>query len=138
MWKSRRKSLAVASLLALAVCPGSGQEAKKESPERVVQDQVEAYNRHDLDSFLGFYSPDVKLYDFPGKEVSSGLDAMRKTYGKLFADNPELKVDIVKRIVQGDTVIDQEAVSVTSRRRFTAVAIYRVKEGKIAGVWFVR
>jgi uncharacterized protein (TIGR02246 family) len=138
MWKSRRKSFAVVSLLALAVCPGSGQEAKKESPERVVQEQVEAYNRHDLDSFLGFYSPDVKLYDFPGKEVSSGLESMRKTYGKLFADNPDLKVDIVKRIVQGDTVIDQEAVSVSSRRRFTAVAIYRVKEGKIAAVWFVR
>lgn len=138
MWKSRRKSFAAASLLALVVCPGSGQEAKKESPERIVQQQVDAYNRHDLDSFLGFYSPDVKLYDFPDKEVSSGLDAMRKTYGKLFADNPDLKVDIARRIVQGDTVIDQEAVSVTNRRRFTAVAIYRVKDGKIAAVWFVR
>ena len=138
MWKSRRKSFAVASLLALAVSPGSGQEAKKESPERVVQEQVDAYNRHDLDSFLGFYSPDVKLYDFPDKEVSSGLNAMRKTYGKLFADNPDLKVDIARRIVQGDTVIDQEAVSVTNGRRFTAVAIYQVKDGKIATVWFVR
>jgi hypothetical protein len=138
MWKRRRLSFAVASLLALAVCSGSGQEAKEDSPERAVQEQVEAYNRHDLDSFLGFYSPDVKLYDFPGKEISSGVDAMRKTYGKLFADNPDLKVDIAKRIVQGDTVIDQEAVSVSSRRRFTAVAIYRVKDGKIAAVWFVR
>ena len=138
MWKRRRLSFAVASLLALAVCSGSGQEAKEDSPERAVQEQVEAYNRHDLDSFLGFYSPDVKLYDFPEKEVSSGLDAMRKTYGKLFADNPDLKVDIAKRIVQGDTVIDQEAVSVTNRPRFTAVAIYRVKDGKIAAVWFVR
>jgi hypothetical protein len=138
MGKRRRISFAVASLLALVVCPGSGQEAKEESPERIVQQQVDAYNRHDLDSFLGFYSSDVKLHDFPDKEVSSGVDAMRKTYGKLFADNPDLKVDIAKRIVQGDTVIDQEAVSVTSRRRFTAVAIYRVEKGKIASVWFVR
>ena len=49
--------------------------------------------------------PDVKLYNIPGKEVSSSVDAMRKTYGRLFADNPDLKVDIAKRIVQGDTVI---------------------------------
>jgi hypothetical protein len=56
----------------------------------------------------------------------------------IFADNPEVKVEILKRIVQGDTVIDQEAVSLTSRRRFTAIAIYRVKDGKIETVWFVR
>jgi hypothetical protein len=133
----RRGPFAVTSLVALACCSGSGQEPKKEASERIVQEQVEAYNRHDLDAFLGFYSPEIKLYDFPGKEVSSGLDAMRKIYGKLFADNPELKVDIVKRIVQGDIVIDQEAVAGSGRRRFTAVAIYRVREGKIATVWFV-
>jgi hypothetical protein len=133
-----RKTFAVASLLALAVCSGSGQEAGKDSPETIVQKQVEAYNKHDLDAFLGFYASDVKLYDFPDKERSSGLDAMRKTYGKLFADNPELKVDIRKRIVQGDTVIDQEAIFVREDRRFTAVAIYQVTDGKIAAVWFVR
>ena len=119
-------------------CSGSGQEAKKDSPEQIVQKQVEAYNRHDLDAFLSFYAADVKLYDFPDKERSSGLDAMRKTYGKLFADNPDLKVDIPRRIVQGDTVIDQEFISVNENRRFRAVAIYRVVGGKIAAVWFVR
>ena len=133
-----RKTFAVASLLALAVCSGSGQEAGKDSPERIVQKQVDAYNKHDLDAFLGFYASDVKLYEFPDKERSSGLDPMRKTYGKLFADNPDLKVDVRKRIVQGDTVIDQEAVFVSEDRRFTAVAIYRVTDGKIAAVWFVR
>jgi hypothetical protein len=133
-----RKTLAVASLLALIACSGSAQEAKEDSPEQIVQKQVEAYNKHDLDAFLGFYSPDVKLYDFPDKERSSGVAALRKTYGKLFADNPRLKVDIPKRIVQGDTVIDQEFVFVNENRRFSAVAIYLVKDGKIAAVWFVR
>jgi hypothetical protein len=133
----RRRPFAVTSLVALVCCSGSGQEPKKDTPERIVQEQVEAYNRHDLDAFLGFYSPEIKLYDFPVKEVSSGLGAMRKIYGKLFADNPGLKVDIVKRIVQGDIVIDQEAVAGAGRRRSTAVAIYRVREGKIAAVWFV-
>jgi hypothetical protein len=143
------KTFAVALLLALVVCSGSGQEArkassqagqeaKKDSPEQIVQKQVEAYNRHDLESFLGFYAPDVKLYDFPDQERSSGLDAMRKTYGKLFADNPDLKVDIPKRIAQGDTVIDQEFIFVNENRRGRAVAIYRVKDGKIVAVWFVR
>jgi hypothetical protein len=134
MWKT----LAVASLSVLVPCSGSGQEARKDSPEQIVQKQVEAYNRHDLVAFLSFYASDVKLYDFPDKERSSGLDAMRKTYGKLFADNPDLKVDIPKRIVQGDTVIDQEFIFVNENRRLKAVAIYRVVDGKIAAVWFVR
>ncbi len=134
MWKT----LAVASLSVLVACSGSGQDAAKDSAEQVVQKQVEAYNRHDLDAFLGCYAADVKLYDFPDKELSSGLDAMRTSYGKLFADNPDLKVDIPKRIVQGDTVIDQEFVFVNENRRFKAVAIYRVVSGRIAAVWFVR
>jgi hypothetical protein len=133
----RRGPFAVTSLVALACCSGSGQDPKKETPERIVQEQVEAYNRHDLDAFLGFYSPEIKLYDFPDKEISSGLDEMRKVYGKLFADNPELKVDIVKRIIQGDILIDQESIVGAGRRRSTAIAIYRVREGKIATVWFV-
>jgi hypothetical protein len=36
---------------------------------------------------------------------------MRKGYGKMFAENPDLKVKIARRIVQRDTVIDKEAVS---------------------------
>jgi uncharacterized protein (TIGR03067 family) len=105
-------------------------------PEKVVQEQVEAYNRSDLEGFLKVYSADVKLYTYPDKELSSGLEAMRKGYGKMFAENPDLKVKIAKRIVQGDTVIDKEEVS-TSKGAFTATAIYRVKEGKIIEVRFV-
>jgi hypothetical protein len=36
---------------------------------------------------------------------------MRKTYGKIFAENPKLKVEIAKRIVQGEYVIDHEQVN---------------------------
>jgi hypothetical protein len=132
------KSLAVLSLLALGVCAGSGQEVKKDSPEQIVQKQVEAFNRRDIDAFLATYSSDIKLYDFPGKETTSGLEAMRKSYGKMFADNPDLKADVLKRIVQGDTVIFQEEVTAKGRRLFLGVAIYWVKDGKIAAVWFVR
>ena len=80
--------LAAVFFLALTACTASGQEAGKETPEQLVQRQVDAYNRRDLDAFLATYSPDIRLYDFPGKETLSGLDAMRKTYGKLFAENP--------------------------------------------------
>ena len=123
----------------------AGQQPKKEDPatppvsepEKIVHEQVEAYNRHDVDAFLKTYSSEIKLYEFPDKELSSGLDAMRKTYGKLFEREPDRKAKIVRRIVQGDYVIDHEEVS-GGGRKFTAVAIYRVKDGKIEAVWFVK
>ncbi len=135
-------ALFLAGLLAAVV---GGQEPAKEAaprptisqPERIVQEQLEAYNRHDIESFLKTYSPEIKLYEFPDKELSSGLDAMRKTYGKVFKDEPDRKARIAKRIVQGDYVIDHEQVS-GGGRKFAAVAVYRVQEGKIIAVWFLK
>ena len=123
----------------------AGQETKKKdsaipkvsAPEKVVQEQLDAYNRHDVDAFLKTYSAEIKLYEFPDKEISSGLDAMRKTYGTLFEREPDRKAKIAKRIVQGDYVIDHEEVS-GGGREFKAVAIYRVKDDKIVTVWFVK
>jgi hypothetical protein len=134
-------------LVGLIAATGRGQESNKEKiapagpavsgPENVVQEQVEAYNRHDLEAFLKTYSPEIKLYAFPDKELSSGLEAMRESYGKLFKRDPDLKVKIAKRIVQGDCVIDHEEVS-GGGRPFTVATIYRVKDGKITAIWFLR
>jgi hypothetical protein len=137
---------AVALIFTFVPQPGSAQEGKP-SPiaggtpasqaERLVQDQVEAYNSHDLEAFLKWYSPEVKLYEFPDKLISSGLEPMREQYGRLFRRAPDVKVEITKRIVQGDTVIDHES-GIANGRKFSAVAIYRVKDGKIVAVWFIK
>ncbi len=124
---------------------GPGQDAAKDnklSPgvtesEKIVQEQVEAYNRHDLDAFLKTYSSEIKLYDFPDKELTSGLDAMRKMYGEFFKQQPPVKATIAKRIVQGDYIIDYEEVT-GECLNFKAVAIYLVKDRKITKVWFVK
>ena len=105
--------------------------------EKLVREQVDAYNRHDLEAFLNTYSPEIKLYEFPNKELSSGLEQMRETYGKLFKKNPELKAKVVGRVLQGDYVIYQEELSGIPNP-FTAVATYRVKNGKINAVWFLK
>lgn len=128
-----------AGLVGVIASPGPGQESKPglTGPEKVVQEQVEAYNRHDIEAFLKNYSSEIKLYAFPDREMGKGLESMRTTYGKLFADNPKLKVEIAKRIVQGEYVIDHEQVS-TGTRDFSAVAIYRVQGDKIVEVRFLK
>jgi uncharacterized protein (TIGR02246 family) len=138
--------VAVATLILIAVT-GSAQDregerkqtrsAKAQDVERVVQEQVEAYNKRDLDAFLATYSPDIKLHQFPDKLTSSGLEEMRKQYGALFEGTPGLKAEITKRIVQGDYVIDHEKVTFGGRES-TAAAIYQVRGGKIVNVWFIQ
>ena len=135
-------------LVGLVAAPARGQESKNDAsgpvvpavsgPEQVVQEQVEAYNRHDIEAFLKTYSAEVKVFDFPDKLRFSGLEAMRERYGKLFKSEPGLTVKIARRIVQGDHVIDHEEVSKGGDRQLTVVAIYRVEGGKITAVWFLR
>jgi hypothetical protein len=137
------KKSALALLVSASISAPAGQGAEQEEkskvagPERVVQEQVDAYNRHDLEGFLKTYSPETKLYAFPDQERGVGLEYMRTIYGKLFADNPMLKVKIARRIVQGEYVIDHEQVN-TGSREFAAVAIYRVKDDKIIEVRFLK
>jgi hypothetical protein len=135
-------ALALSGVLA---APGRAQEPGKDAtspavpgPEAVVQEQVEAYNRHDIEAFLKTYSSAIKAYDFPDTLRFSGLEAMRERYGKVFQSEPDLKVKIAKRIVQGNHVIDHEEIHRGDGRPRTAVVIYRVEGGKITAVWFVR
>jgi hypothetical protein len=150
-WRSmngfrRGASLALAIIVSGSILtPVWSQESKNDAtgpavsgPEMVVQEQVEAYNRHDIEAFLRTYSAEVKVFDFPDKLRFSGLEAMRERYGKLFKSEPAPTVKIAKRIVQGDHVIDHEEVSQGAERQLTAVAIYRVEGGKITAVWFLR
>ncbi|WP_161602423.1 nuclear transport factor 2 family protein [Tautonia marina] len=105
--------------------------------ERIVQQQLEAYNRRDLNDFLATYAETVILSNFPDELLSTGIDAMRTRYGALFDRTPDLHAEITQRIVQGDYVIDHEQ-GTAQGREFSAVAIYEVKGGKIQHVWFVR
>lgn len=106
----------------------------------VVQRQVNAYNARDIDAFLDTYQPDVKLYEQPDKLLTSGTEAMRKGYAKFFENSPQLHVRIVKRMLLGNRVIDEEEVTGVGpdNKTLHAAAIYEVEQGKIARVWFVK
>lgn len=110
--------------------------------EQVVQTQVEAFNRRDLDAFLATYAPDLKMYLHPSQKLMmSGLDEARQKYAAQFANmakEPNVRVDIPTRIVQGNFVIDHEVFTgAPDGREFRVVAIYEVREGKIQNVWFI-
>lgn len=109
----------------------------EDSPAKIVQKQLDAYNTRDIDAFLDTYSENVKLYNFPNQLFSEGKNAMETQYGSFFENTPDLHCTIKNRIVMGNKVIDEEVVT-TNGSTFSAVAIYEVENGKIVKVTFLR
>ncbi|HHP7239804.1 amidohydrolase family protein [Longibacter sp.] len=109
--------------------------------EAPVQQQLNAYNAHDIDGFLDAYADSVKVYAYPNRLQMTGTSRMRDVYSQLFSRNPTLFANVTRRMVQGTVVIDEERVrGMASDGDVTnAIAIYHVNEdGKIARVEFVR
>lgn len=141
------RSAAVGAWLVLAACaPGAASSSRTiavaspaTSPAgRVVQAQFDAYNRRDLEAFLATLAPDARLYLFPDSLLHAGHDELRRVYGRLFAEAPALRVELLQRTVQGRWVIDRETThGLPGQGPLTGVAIYEVIDGRIARVWFV-
>lgn len=112
-------------------------EMVKESPEAIVQRQLNAYNARNIDAFLNTYADDIKLYEYPNKLLSEGKDAMRKNYEGFFKNTSNLYCEIENRIVQGNTIIDKEKVR-AGNTTLNAVAVYEVADGKIKKVTFIQ
>jgi hypothetical protein len=104
--------------------------------EKVVQRQVEAYNRRDLDAFLACYAEDARLHRPPDRLTDQGHEALRRRYRKRFEGAPNLHATIVRRIVLDRFVVDHEHVTGTPEGPFDAIATYEVIDGRIANVWF--
>ena len=112
----------------------------QKTPEKLAQQQLDAYNKQNLDEFLSVYSDDVVIMEFPSNNdiTTKGIEEMRTRYKKLFEQHPNNHAELLARIVHGNKVIDHELV--TGRENSApkkAVAIYEVTEGKIAKVWFL-
>jgi hypothetical protein len=107
-------------------------------PTQVVQAQVDAYNRHDLEAFVATYSPDVEVRMLPADSaLVNGSAALRQAYEFLLHVPPEYAVAITQRIASGCFVIDNERVRVngTQPAADAGVAIYQVEDHLIRRVW---
>ena len=106
--------------------------------ESVIQREVRAYNHRDLDAFMATYHPEIKIFRFPDTLLYTGREEMRPYYRELFEKAPHLHVEIAKRIVMGDTVIDYEKITGHLRAPYLeAVLIYKIKDGLIHRVWIM-
>ncbi len=109
----------------------------KESPEAVVQRQVNAYNARNIEAFLATYADDIELVGLDGKSFAKGHEAMRKIYEPFFRDTPNLYCEIENRMVFGNKVVDKEKVRV-NQGAIHGIGIYEVTKGKIKRVTFLQ
>lgn len=137
--KQVRKTFSLLFLLAFAaILAAQTADSIEVISGDLAQAQLDAYNARDLDAFLAPYSDSVRVYQFPCRLLYEGKKNMRDRYGAMFAMYPDLHCELVNRIVQGNTVIDQEKVTREKDMPLVeATAIYKIADGKIQEVYFM-
>jgi len=110
----------------------------RETPEALVQRQLNAYNFRNIEAFLETYADDVEVYDDKDHLLYKGKEEMRKIYSKRFDNTPGLHCEILNRTIQGNVVIDKEHVQLGDDHFIEGVVMYQVEEGKIKKVYLTR
>ncbi len=106
--------------------------------EKLVQEQLDAYNKRDIEAFLKPYSDTVKVYYFPNQFAYQGKEQMRKQYADMFKKAVDLYCTLKSRMVLGNKVIDEESVIFDKNKPAAhAAAIYTIAGDKIVAVHFV-
>jgi putative hydrolase of HD superfamily len=131
-------------LLLLAACSVSVERGPSPSApseaERVVQAQVDAFNRRDVDAFMAGYAPDAIHWAHPADTTFAGAARIRAHYTELFSDPDasRLHATVRSRMVKGRFVIDEEyIVGLPADDPHVSVIIYEVRDGLIRNVWFI-
>ncbi len=105
----------------------------------VVQAQLDAYNIQDLDAHCACFADDVVVADLNGAENLHGIAAYRERYRGVFAQFPQNRVELLARLAAGNVVVDHEKVMRSPEGpTFEVLAIYTLRDGKIARVDFVK
>jgi hypothetical protein len=99
----------------------------------VVDRQVDAYNRHDVDAFVACYAPGIVVEDASGQRLMVGHDAMRDAYAPFFDENPDLRAKVEHRVQLGAYVVDHEHLHglVDPAAPDEAVVVYHLADGLI-------
>ncbi len=122
-----------------APAPTAASPAEPTKAEGVLDAQRAAYNRHELEGFLRFFAPDAVLSEFPDGPRQSGVGEIRARYAREFSESPTATATLVRRIVQGDFVIEQcDMAGLAGRGISSLTTISEVRAGRIQRVWFVR
>ena len=128
--------------MALAMtCVAHAAPSTPADAQAVVQQQLNAYNAHDIQAFMATYDAGAEVFEFPAKPLLKGAAQIQDFYATKRFNDPRLRATVDKRIVMGNVVIDYEQITNTQPGgpgRTEAIAIYEVNDGKITKVTLIR
>lgn len=114
---------------------------QKTDPEKTVQASLDAYNNHDFEKFMSYFSENVEMYEIHNcTATAKGVEEVRKRYKDYFEASPNLHSKILNRIVFGNTVIDYEYITGArgSKEPYELIFMYEVENGKIIRTTAIR
>ena len=123
------------------VSPNNSTMAQQLSPEQVVQNNLDFYNKRNIDGFMSYFTDDVTIVNFSdSKIIAKDSKEVRKIYDDMFKISPNLYSTIVKRVVLGNKVIDHESIIGRngSMEILELVLIYEVADDKIFKITVLR
>ena len=138
----------LAVIIALAIASSAAQAAPPADPVHVIKNQIDAYNRGDLDGVVATYAADAEIYILPGTApVYSGRDAIRNAYGDQLERNcvatmgrecPDLNANVTSWQVLGPYVTTYQLITlVETAAPIPYVLIYEVRGGQVRRAWFL-
>lgn len=80
------------------------------TPEQVVQRQLDAYNARDVDAWLATYHPDAEHYELHGGRIARGRSELKQRIQIRFSE-PDLHALLLSRTVMGTIVVDHELIT---------------------------
>lgn len=97
----------------------------KDSPKIIVDRQVETFNARDINAFANCFSKDVVVKNFPMDTLYMGRQQLKVNYEAFYKRTPAIEAKVASRIHVGQTVIDQEVVTINGNQHHQ-IAIYEV------------
>ncbi len=105
----------------------------------VVERAIERYNAGDADGYAAFFTEDGSEGLYHSEVLRAGRAAIRDGNGKMFAEYPENRAEILSGHVLGERVVLHERVFRTpAGEPFDVVSIYSFSDDLIDRVEFVK
>jgi hypothetical protein len=107
----------------------------------VVEGYLAAYNRHDAPGLRRWLADTVLLGGVPAGPSDERLipDTLVRRLQRVFEHSPDLRAHLLGRLTQGVDVVDVYEITIGGKKkRGFELFMYRVKAGRITGMWEFR
>lgn len=85
------------------------------SPEDIIRQEIDALNRHDVDGILALYAEDAVVIEPASPEPIQGTDALRADADNFLRAFPDLRVEHIATVWQGNDAASEMVFSGTQK-----------------------